>query len=145
MNHNLQNRMTLNGGFTLLEALFASMLIGLVIAALAASSGAYTMANAAGVDLSTAEFLIEEIREHTAPVAFSDLAAAGGNFSPPIDVDGNPMAEFAVFEQQVVVQNVNSSNFTTPLAGSDFIRITVTITKNGQPVSDASWIRAKLD
>ncbi|MHC4773552.1 MAG: prepilin-type N-terminal cleavage/methylation domain-containing protein [Planctomycetota bacterium] len=53
-------------GFTLIEALFAAMLLGLVVAALAAASGAFTMANGYGVDLSTAEFLIEEMRELTA-------------------------------------------------------------------------------
>jgi type II secretory pathway pseudopilin PulG len=134
-----------SGGFTLLEALFAAMLIGLVIAALVASSSAFTQANGAGVDLSTAEFLIEEIRERTAPEPFSDLADFAGNFSPPLDVSGAAMAEFSAFTQQVVVQHVSDSDFTTPQSGSDFIRVAVTITKNGQPVSSASWIRAKLD
>lgn len=133
------------GGFTLLEAMFAAMLIGLVIAGLVASSSAFTLANGAGVDMSTAEFLIEEIRERTTPEPFSNLAGFAGNFTPPIDVTGVSMAEFAAFAQQVVVQNVSSSDFTTPQSGSDFIRITVTITKNGQPVSEANWIRAKLD
>ncbi len=48
-------------GFTLIESLFAAMLIGLVVAAIAVSSGAATMVNGVGIDLSTAEFLIEEI------------------------------------------------------------------------------------
>jgi type II secretory pathway pseudopilin PulG len=145
MNCKQKTKTRSNSGFTLLEALFASMLIGLVIAALVASSGAYTMANAAGVDMSTAEFLIEQIRERTAPITFSNLPGFAGNFTPPIDVNGNPMAEFAAFQQQVAVQNVSSADFSTPAAGSDFIRIAVTITKNGQPISNASWIRAKLD
>ncbi|MHC4761710.1 MAG: prepilin-type N-terminal cleavage/methylation domain-containing protein [Planctomycetota bacterium] len=33
-----------SSGFTLIEALFAAMLLGLVVAALAAASGAFTMA-----------------------------------------------------------------------------------------------------
>ena len=139
------------GGFTLLEALFASMLIGLVIAALVASSSAFTQANGAGVDLSTAEFLIEEIRELTANTPFSDLESTweGDHSWPNDDMNPVPSAEeieaFSVFTQQVVVQHVNDSDFTTPQSGSDFIRVAVTITKNGQPVSSASWIRAKLD
>jgi prepilin-type N-terminal cleavage/methylation domain-containing protein len=127
-------------GFTLLESLFAAMLIGLVIAALAASSGAFTMANAAGVDLSTAEFLIEEIRERTAAMPFADIAAF--TRKPPIDVDGSVMNEFAAFEQQVAVENCGA-DFNAPAA--DFVRVTVTIRKNGQEISKASWIRAKLD
>lgn len=146
MNHNRHcKRRFSNGGFTLLEALFASMLIGLVIAALVASSSAFTQANGAGVDLSTAEFLIEEIRERTAPEPFSNLDDFDGNFTPPIDVTGTSLADFAAFAQQVVVQNVSSSDFTTLQSGSDFIRMTVTIKKNGQPIGEASWIRAKLD
>lgn len=127
-------------GFTLLEALIASMLIGLVIAAMAVSSGTYTMANAAGVDLSTAEFLIEEVRERTAAMPFAGLAGAA--YNPPIDVDGNVMNEFAAFEQQVVVENCGG-DFNAPAA--DFVRMTVTILKNDRPVSQASWIRARLN
>ena len=141
MNKNVQYR-TPTRGFTLIESLFAAMLIGLVIAALAASSGAFTMANAAGVDLSTAEFLIEELREHTAPVAFADLAGMGGTFKPPIDVNGVVMNDFAAFEQQVTAENCGGIFNATP---DNFVRITVTIRKNGQEISKASWIRAKLD
>ena len=59
------NKKKQSSGFTLIEALFAAMLLGLVVAALAAASGAFTMANGYGVDLTTAEFLIEQIREMT--------------------------------------------------------------------------------
>jgi len=128
-------------GFTLLESLFAALLIGLVIAALAASSGAFTMANAAGVDMSTAEFLIEEIREWTAPMAFSELAGIAGDYSPPIDVSGTELADFAAFTQQVAVENCGTE---MGAPNGDFVRITVTILKNGNPISQADWIRAKL-
>jgi type II secretory pathway pseudopilin PulG len=155
-------------GFTLLEALLAVMLIGLAVAGLAASSGAFTQYNAAGVDLSTAEFLIEEIRELTAPLPAVDptsgTAAFGaesgeiavGNyddlddfhnksFSPPIDVSRTAMPEFSAFTQQVTVQNVSTANLTQAVANhsTDLYRVTVTITKNGQTISSASWIRAR--
>ncbi len=129
-------------GFTLLESLFAALLIGLVIAALAASSGAFTMANAAGVDLSTAEFLIEEIREYTAPMAFADLADVAGDYAPPIDVSGAELPDFAAFTQQVAVTNCGTE---FGAVASDFVRITVTIQKNGNPISQADWIRANLE
>ena len=50
-------------GFSLIEVLFAVMLVGLAIASLMAANGAFTKANGAGTDLSTAEFLIGQIRE----------------------------------------------------------------------------------
>ena len=133
-------------GFTLIEALFAAMLIGLVIAALAVSSGAATMVNGAGIDLSTAEFLIEEIREQTATVDFDSVLAYDGNtYNPPVDISGASMAEFSGFSQQVTVEYVNPSNLESVVAGpTDFVRVTVTITKNNRPISTASWIRAQL-
>ncbi len=135
------------GGFTLLESLFAVMLIGLVIAAIAASSGAFTMANAFGVDLSTAEFLIEEIRELTANTPFADLMTLVGDHTWPNDnVTPAPTAAeiqaFSVYTQQVGIEYCGSE---FGADNNDFARLTVTILKNGQPVSDANWIRANLD
>jgi hypothetical protein len=155
-------------GFTLLEAMFAAMLIGLVIAALAASSGAFTMANGYGMDLSTSEFLIEEVREMMAPLPVVDpqtqTAVFGREsgettlalyddvddfhnaaFKPPVDISRAVMNEFAAFTQQVTVENVNAVNLTTVVAhhSSDFVRVTVTILKNNEPLTSTSWIRAR--
>lgn len=136
-----------SSGFTLIEALFAAMLLGLVVAALAAASGAFTMANGYGVDLSTAEFLIEEVRERTANVDVDTLLSSydGQTFSPPKDVSGLDMSDFSEFGQQVVIDYVESGNFaSTVTVPTDFVRVTVTVTKGGQPVSSTSWIRARL-
>lgn len=133
-------------GFTLLEALFAAMLIGLVIAAIAVSSGASTMANGIGIDLSTAEFLIEEIREQTTTMTFDEVVAYPAMpINPPIDISGTAMPEFSAFSQQVSVQYLNEANLQTVVAGpTGFVRVTVTITKNNTPLSSASWVRAQL-
>ena len=136
------------GGFTLIEALFAAMLLGLVIAALAAASGSFTMANGYGMDLTTAEFLIEEVRERTANIDVDTLLASydGQTFSPPIDVSGVDMTDFGQFGQQVKIDYVESGNFANTVTGpTDFVRVTVTVTKGGQPISSTSWIRAQLD
>lgn len=157
-------------GFTLLEALFAAMLIGLAIAALVGTSGAFTMKNGIGVDISTGEFLIEEIRELTAtlPVidpqtgedtwgvesgetavsAYDDLDDFDGrSFCPPVDLSGAPLADFSAFTQQITVENVNASVLydEEPDHTTDFVRVTVTILKNNRQVSSASWIRARLN
>jgi type II secretory pathway pseudopilin PulG len=136
------------GGFTLLEVLFAAMLIGLAIAALVGTSGAFTMKNAAGVDLSTAEFLIEEMREMTVPLTYTAMESyPDQSFNPPVDLGGAPLADFAAFTQQISVDNVSVSdlNDVEPAGTTDFVKVTVTILKNGSPVSSASWIRARLD
>jgi len=136
------------GGFTLIEALFASLLLGLVVAALAAASGSFTMANGYGVDLTTAEFLIEEVRERTANIDVDTLLASydGQTFSPPVDVSGAEMTDFSQFSQQVEIDYVESGNFANTVTGpTDFVRVTVTVTKGSQPISNTSWIRAQLD
>ena len=137
-----------SSGFTLIEALFAAMLLGLVVAALAAASGAFTMANGYGVDLSTAEFLIEEIRELTANENVDTLLASydGQTFNPPKDISNLDMADFSEFSQQVEIDYVESGNFANTVTGpTDFVRLTVTVSKSGQPISSTSWIRARLE
>jgi type II secretory pathway pseudopilin PulG len=110
---NMTKKHKTRSGFTLIEALFAAMLLGLVIAALAAASGSFTMDNGYGVDLSTAEFLIEEVRERTANIDVDTLLASydGQTFSPPVDVSGADMADFDQFSQQVEIDYVESGDF----------------------------------
>ena len=54
-----------NSGFTLLECLLATLLIGVAVAALVAANSSFTKVNGSAVELSTAEFLIEQIKELT--------------------------------------------------------------------------------
>jgi len=140
---NKNNKLTAVAGFTLIEAMIATLLIGIAIVSLMVSSQAFTSINSAGINLSTAEFLIEEVRERTAPIEFDNLAAFAGTYSPPEDIEGNQLTTFAGFSQQVTVQNVSPSDFTTPDAGSDFARVTVAILLNSSQVTSASWIRAR--
>lgn len=155
--------------FTLVEVLIATVLVGLALAALVAANSSFTMANSAGSDLSTAEFLIEQVREMTTmlPVlepnapTWTVLGPETGEalatyddvddfdsaaFAPPINAHRSPLASFATFSQQVLVQKVNPSDFTQVVADgttSDFIRITVTVTQNARPISSTSWVRAR--
>ena len=133
--------MKYGSGFSLVEVLIAILLVGLAVASLVAANSAFTKANGAGTDLSTAEFLAEQIRELTAllPVVepetpesgvdvfgpesgetlvtdYDDLNDFDGNgaglsFSPPIDVDRNVLNNFAAYSQLVTVENVSPSNF----------------------------------
>jgi prepilin-type N-terminal cleavage/methylation domain-containing protein len=131
-------------GFTLVEVLMAAILIGLAVTTLVASSGAFTRYNAAGVDLSTAEFLIEEIRELTAPVAFADLGTYGQTYSPPRDANGDNLSDFNAYKQVITVEYVTPANLTlTSMTATDLRRVTVTITKGGRTITSSSWIRAK--
>lgn len=152
--------------FTLIEVLIATMLIGLSVAALIAANGTLTMANGAGADQSTAEFLAEQIRELTAmlPVVDPQTGTAtfgaeegstavyddvddfnGKTFSPPIGANKATLSEFPAFSQQVTVQNVSQSNLDLVVANhsSPFVRVTVTVLQNSRPITSASWVRAR--
>lgn len=135
-------------GFTMIEAIMAAMLLGVVIAALAAASGAFTMANGYGIDLSTAEFLIEQIRERATNMDFTTLAASDGvSYNPPIDMEGTSLTDFSAFTQAIDVDHMQAGNLDQIDASgtSDFVRVTVTITKDSVPLNSTSWIRANLD
>ena len=155
------------GGFSLIEVLIAIVLVGLAVASLVAANSALTMANGAGADLSTAEFLIGQIRGLTAllsvvdpetevstfgPEAAETLAGYddlddfdSAVFSPPISSDRSLLNDFAAFSQQVTVENVNASNFEQVVGdhSSNFVRVTVKIHLNSRQISSASWLRAR--
>jgi len=154
-------------GFTLIEVLIAIILVGLAIVSLVAANISFTKANGAGADLSTAEFLLEQIRELTTLLPVIDPQTGtttfgpetgeslsnyddvddfdGASFSPPINAQRQSLTNFTAFRQQVTVENVSSANFGQVVAdhGSAFVRVTVKVMLNSRQISSASWIRAR--
>jgi prepilin-type N-terminal cleavage/methylation domain-containing protein len=154
-------------GFSLIEVLFAVMLVGLAIASLMAANGAFTRANGAGTDQTTAEFLIGQIRELTAllpvidpqtelatfgPESGETLATYddlddfdGAGYSPPINAGRTSLTQFSAYSQQITVENVNASNFEQVVAdhSTNFVRVTVHVYLNSSQISSASWLRAR--
>ena len=127
-------------GFSLIEVMIATLLIGLSIAALVAANGSFSMANATGADLSTAEFLTEQIRELTTMLPAVDPAVPAGtpvtvlgpeagetlatyddvddfdgfdslSLGAPISAQRATLPALNAFRQQVIVQKINPSNF----------------------------------
>jgi prepilin-type N-terminal cleavage/methylation domain-containing protein len=167
------NHQTSRHGFTLIEVLVATLLIGLAIAALVGANGSFSMTNVSGADLSTAEFLTEQIRELTMLLPLVDSAATNWStlqdtagettlasytdvahfrafdsspLGAPINAQRTTLPDLAAFRQQVSVQKVTPSNFDQTQGDSyvsNFARVTVTILKNGQTISSATWVRAK--
>jgi len=135
-------------GFSLIEVLVAIILVGIAIAALVAASSSFTRANAAGAELATAEFLIEQIRELTAMLPYDDLddfVGADGveSFCPPISADRTVLNDFAAFTQKVTVKNVSESDLEQVVGyHSRFVRVSVEVSLNSRPISSVSWIRA---
>ena len=162
-----------DSGFTFVEVLIAILLVGLAVAALMGANRAFTEANDTGTDLSTAEFLIEQIKELTAllPVVdpdgdnppvpgvtpfgpdtgetladYDDLDDFdGATFSPPINTDRISLNDYPTFSQKVTVENVSASDFEQAVEdhGSSFVRVTVSVYQNSQLITTTSWIRAR--
>ncbi len=156
-------------GFSLVEVLVAVILVGLAIASLVAASSSFTRTNATGLNLSTAEFLTEQIKELTAllPVIdpntgtelpfgpeeatladYDDLDDFdGASFSPPINADREALNDCAAFTQQVTVENVNAADFEQVDIdhASNFVRVTVKVSLNAREINSTSWLRANLD
>lgn len=154
-------------GFTLIEVLIAIILVGFAIVSLISANGAFTQANAAGAELSTSEFLIEQIRELTTalpvidpntgtstfgPEASETLANYndlddfnGASFSPPISADRNALADLNVYTQQITVENVSASDFEQVVSNhsSSFVRVTVKVFLNAREISSARWLRSQ--
>lgn len=152
-------------GFSLIEVLIAILLVGFAIASLVTANSAFTKANGAGVELSTAEFLIEQIRELSIllPVIDPDGVSIfgpeetllddyddlddfdGASFSPPIGADRKPLNDLASFSQQITVENVSASDFEQVEINhsSDFVRVTVKVFLNSRQISSARWLRAR--
>ena len=153
--------------FSLIEVLLAIILVGIAVASLVAANASFTKENSAGTELSTAEFLIQQIKELTIqlPVVDPETEYAtfgpeadettvaqyddlddfdGADFSPPINADKTLLNDFAPYVQHVTVQNVSANDFEQVVADgtSYFVRITVTITVNSNQISSADWVRA---
>jgi len=143
----LRRASSIENAFSLIEVLIATMLVGLAIVALVAANSSFTKANAVGTELSTAEFLIEQIRERTVLVDYAGLYAFdGASFSPPISAGGDVLNHFAAFSQQVTVENVDAANFEQVVGdgSSDFIRVTIKVFLNSREIGSTSWIRADI-
>ena len=154
-------------GFTLIEVMIAVILVGLAIASLVGANGAFTQANGAGTELSTAEFLLEQVKELTSMLSVTDPGTGtdvfgpetgetlstyndlddfdGQSFSPPIDASRNTLSNFSSFSQQITVQNVNPSDFEQVESdhSTNFVRITVTVSQNSKKICSSSWLRAR--
>lgn len=157
-------------GFTFAEVLIAIVLIGIAIASLVGANSAFSKSNGAAIELSTAEFLIEQIRElmvflpvtdpqtgaevfgpedgEAAVAAYDDIDDFDDTvFSPPIDLQRQTLSELSGFSQRITVKNVSDADFSIvqPDLTTSFVKVTVGIIVNSRTVSTASWIHAGTD
>jgi len=153
--------------FTLAEVLIATVLVGLVIVSLIVASRAFAQVNGAAVKLTTAEFLIDQMRELTTPLDVVDPQTTttvfgpetgeslsdyddlddfdGASFCPPINAARQQLTDLGAYSQQVTVENVNSTDFEDVEAdhSTPFVRITVQVFLQSKELSSRQWLRVR--
>lgn len=153
-------------GFTLIETMFAIMLIAIAVVAVLASNVAYTQANGAAMVISDAEFLVEQMKAMTDalvvvdPETDTDTFGAeeasldlyddvddfdGLTFNPPVDLTGSVLSGLDFYTQQITVENVSHTNLQTVVAdhSTDYVRVSVVVLFKGSEIASTSWLRCR--
>ena len=153
-------------GFTLIESAIATALLGIGVAALVIAARSGTRVNAAGRELTHATYLVQEIREWTLKLPFSDQDPGDqGNppgpdgsdpqsfvddlddlmdvtYSPPRDGDGYAIYEMQHWSQHITLEWRDPDSLTTTVwpGSTDVVRVTVATSQHGRPVLTAGWL-----
>ena len=156
-------------GFSLVEALVATTIVGLGAVALLTSIGSGTRVNAAGRDITQAAFLAQEMREWTMKLPFSDTDPAdagnppgpdgsdplvfvddlddmmGQTYSPPRDGQGLAISDMNDWSQTINMTWRNPADVGQTVAdgASDVIRVEADISHNSVSVLTTSWLVAR--
>ena len=131
-----------SGGFTLMEAVFSILIVGLGVAALMQVFASGTNVNDFGNKLSTAVFLAGELRSMTDDVDFVDLPDFDGAEYYGVDSNEVPLTGMQDYLQSLTVEEVNPIDMTVSAGDTDMYRLTATVTYKGQLLSEISWLRS---
>lgn len=155
------------GGYMLIEAALAIVIVGVAVVALLAVIHAGTKANAASRELTRATYLAQEIRELIAPLPSEEEGGGFGpeageslstyddiddfqdvTFSPAINSQRQTLtdAHWDGWSQKVTVENVDpnylAGHQTLPGGSTDMMRVTVEIYRDNRFVHRISWLAA---
>jgi type II secretory pathway pseudopilin PulG len=150
-------------GFTLIEAALVTVIIGVAVVSMLELLAAGTLSNSEGTELTTAVNLANNVREITRSLKFHDpdnptawdtkegtvddydnvMDLDDCEFSPPLDVRRQPIADYANWKQVVRVETV-AEDFVASVrpdtTDEPTARVTVTIQRNGVNVYSMSWL-----
>jgi type II secretory pathway pseudopilin PulG len=131
-------------GFTLTEAAFVTVIIGLGVVAMLELLAAGTATNVEGAELTTGVNLAQQVRERTIQNTFVDvLCLDGQGYDPPLDAGNNPITKLKGWKQTIAVKSVRPDKLTQDVPDTDpeAVRVTVTVSRNGREVCQANWYR----
>lgn len=156
-------------GFTLVEIVVATILIGLAMAAMMVSVTSNTQVTDAGAKLTQASFLAQEIREWTLNLPFSDPDPGDqGNppgsdgsspqtwvddlddlmnvtYSPPRDGQGYAISSLAEWSQTITLTWRDPNDLSTTVAdgASDLIYVNVDVKYANKHITSSGWLVAR--
>lgn len=135
-------------GFTLVEAAFVTVVVGLSCAALMQLLAAGTVANIDAAEITSGMNLGNNLHEATLPMTFAQILSLDGkNYSPPVDSQFNSLSTLgSTWKQHVDVKYVDPNNLSN-LSGTtveDTARVTVIVYHNNNAVYSTYWIVANV-
>ena len=161
---------TIRSAFTLIEALIATMLVGLGIAAMMVSTQSGTRVAAHSQELTQAIYIASEIREWTLKLPFADPETpdnppgpdgaedpqtfvddiddlASVTFSPPRDGTGQAISDMTGWSQQITLTWRNPTNISQTVTdgASEIIYVEVVVSYGGQSVLTTGWLVTKRE
>jgi hypothetical protein len=139
------------------------------VAAIMLAAQTATRVNGVGKEITQATYLLEEIREWTLKLPFSDPNAGDAHnppgpdgsdpqvfvddlddlmdvtYSPPRDGVGSRITSMAGWSQQIQLQWKSPTDLAATLSPgtSDIIRVNVTVLRGNRPVLSAGWLATR--
>ena len=130
--------------FTLMEVVFAIMIVGLGVVAMMGVFASGTRVNGYGNHLSTGVFLADELRSMTDEVEFDYLLDYDNQTFNGVDAGGNSVAGLASYQQQLDVTAVNPADMSEYIGPDpEIIRLKAIVSRNGEEVTRTSWLRRR--
>lgn len=152
-------------GFTLIEAVVATAIVGIGVSALFVSLKAGTEVNGASADLTQAVFVAQEIREWTLKLPFTDPDPGDqGNppgpdgadpqwwvddlddledvvYNPPRDGSGDAMYGLDDWSQQIALTWRDPSNLSAVVTpgSSDVVHVQVEVSRGSETLLTTGW------
>jgi prepilin-type N-terminal cleavage/methylation domain-containing protein len=153
-------------GFTLVEALCSTVIVGLAAAAILVGTASSSRTNGAGQQLTEAVFIAQEFREWTLGLPFHDPDPGdAGNppgpdgsdphafvddlddlmdvtYSPPRDGQGNAMSGMTGWSEQITLTWRDPADLSSVVSdgSSDVIYVAVNVLFDAKPVYQAGWL-----
>ena len=157
------------GGFTLVEVVVATILVGLTLTALMVSMRSNIRVNDAGTKLTQADFLAQEIREWTLTLPFRDQDVGDRDnppgsdgtspqtwvddlddlmnvtYCPPRDGQGFAITALPAWSQTITMtwRNPNDLSQTVTNGTSDIIYVNVDVKYENKLILSSKWLVTK--